>query len=403
MTEWRITTVEDCLDVMPLRTATKLQTRDYKTSGMYPIIDQGQALIAGWTDDVRGLIETDLPLVVFGDHTRAVKFVDFPFVRGADGTQVLKPKPGIAPLFFYYACRAVDLPSRGYNRHFMALKERKISIPSADEQHDIAFTLKLVDDALSLQDQQLKALESVKRTTMHALFTQGLNGERQKETAVGPVPESWDVVALGSTSSLSTGSTPSTKRREYYSGDVAFIRTAEIVNNRLTSAATHISREAVADYSLRVYPPGTVLMAMYGQGKTRGQVALLEISAATTQNAAAILPDDRMDAAFLWHYLLNNYDRLRGMGSLGHLSHLNLGYLRELCIGCPPVEEQRGIVAILDAIDNKIDLHRRKHSVFEDLLKTLLQKLMTGEIHVGDLNLSALAPTPVSGAAICAS
>lgn len=80
MPEWPSETVEDCLVRLPLRATTKVQAQDYRPSGLYPIIDQGQALIAGWTDDDSGLISTDLPLVVFGDHTRAFKYVDFPFV-----------------------------------------------------------------------------------------------------------------------------------------------------------------------------------------------------------------------------------------------------------------------------------------------------------------------------------
>src|SRR5207237_661377 len=126
---------------------------------------------------------------------------------------------------------------------------------------------------------------------------------------------------------LSTGTTPSTKRADYYQGDIPFIKTGEIVNNRLRRATTFVSRQAVRDYNLQIYPAGTVLMAMYGQGKTRGQVALLELAATTTQNAGALQPSESLNSIFLWHYLLSIYDRLRGMGSLGHLSHLNLGYL----------------------------------------------------------------------------
>ena len=98
MAEWSTATVEDCLERINLGMIQKVLTRDYKPSGDYPIVDQGQGLIAGWTDDSKDLISNNLPLVVFGDHTRAFKYVDFPFVRGADGTQLLKPKSGIEPL-----------------------------------------------------------------------------------------------------------------------------------------------------------------------------------------------------------------------------------------------------------------------------------------------------------------
>ena len=126
MPEWSTSTIGNCLEHVPFGRISTTLTRDYKQSGRYPIVDQGKNQIAGWTDDESGLIATNLPLVIFGDHTRTFKFVDFPFVRGADGTQLLKPKTGIDPLYFYYACRTVDLPSRGYNRHFRALKEKEI-------------------------------------------------------------------------------------------------------------------------------------------------------------------------------------------------------------------------------------------------------------------------------------
>jgi type I restriction enzyme S subunit len=228
---------------------------------------------------------------------------------------------------------------------------------------------------------------------MHELFTRGLRGEAQKQAELGSVPASWDICRLDHLCALSTGTTPSTKREDYYRGNTPFIKTAEIVNNRIRSATTFISEQAIADYSLTIYPQGTVLLAMYGQGKTRGQVALLEIPAATTQNAAAIRPSGRIHSGFLWHYLLSIYERLRGMGSLGHLSHLNLGYLRELPIPVPGLEEQSEIAAILDAVDRKIDLHREKRAVLEELFTSLLHKLMTGEIRAHDMDLSAIAET----------
>ena len=121
-------------------------------------------------------------------------------------------------------------------------------------------------------------------------------------------------------------------------------------------------------------------------------MALLSIEATTTQNAAAIQPSGEIDSAFLWHYLRSCYERLRGMGSLGHVSHLNLGYLRDLLIIKPPLKEQREIAKILDVIDRKIAVHQTKKSVLDELFRSLLNKLMTGELSVNDLDLSALSP-----------
>ena len=113
MADFITETVENCLEHLSLGSLRKLQTGEYRATGKYPIIDQGQGFVAGWTDNERGLISTCLPVIIFGDHTRVFKYVDFPFVRGADGTQVLKPRAEINPLFFYYACRAIDLPGSG--------------------------------------------------------------------------------------------------------------------------------------------------------------------------------------------------------------------------------------------------------------------------------------------------
>ena len=207
MVEWATVTIASCLERLTLGRIPRVLTRDYNPTGHFPIVDQGRNLIAGWTDDANGLISTYVPVVVFGDHTRAFKYVDFPFVRGADGTQVLKPKTGIDPLFFYYACRAIDLPSRGYNRHFKSLKEKAIPTPPLQEQCSIAHVLARIDDAISLQDEQLRTLTDIKRSAMHSLFTHGLRGEGQKETEIGPLPESWERMPISAIGGVVTGST----------------------------------------------------------------------------------------------------------------------------------------------------------------------------------------------------
>jgi type I restriction enzyme S subunit len=124
---WTQRTVADCLVPTSFRSKRQIQTREYQTRGRFPIIDQGQAAIAGWTDDEYAVIDSPLPVVVFGDHSRTLKFIDRPFARGADGTQVMVPTAGIEPLFFYYACKFIDVPARGYNRHFGQLKPESVT------------------------------------------------------------------------------------------------------------------------------------------------------------------------------------------------------------------------------------------------------------------------------------
>lgn len=102
---------------------TKIPRKEYLSHGRYPIVDQGDGKIAGYTNRNDGLY-TDVPVVLFGDHTRVFKYVDFPFFAGADGTKILKARSGIDAHFGYYSFMQYPLISLGYSRHFKLLKER---------------------------------------------------------------------------------------------------------------------------------------------------------------------------------------------------------------------------------------------------------------------------------------
>ena len=391
---WPTASVADCLERLSLGSRPKLQTRNYKPVGKYPIVDQGQTLIAGWTDDDQGLITSVLPVVIFGDHTRALKYVDFPFVRGADGTQVLKPKGDIHPRFFYYACKAIELPSRGYNRHFKALKEKEIPIPSFKEQTDIADILQRLEGAITVQVSQNRVSKDLKRAAMRQLFTHGLRGEAQKETEIGPMPASWTIEPLGRHFSVVSGGTPSRKKSSFWSeGTVPWVKTTEVNYGVIRETEEQITQAGLEQSAAKLLPPGTLLLAMYGQGVTRGKVAILGIEAACNQACAAINPvDDRADPKYLYHFLSFRYEEIRRLAHGGQQQNLNLEIVRSLPVAYTAGRgEQSRIVAILDAIDRKIDLHRHKSDVLDDLFKALLHKLMTGEIRVTDFDLSPFA------------
>jgi type I restriction enzyme, S subunit len=264
-----------------------------------------------------------------------------------------------------------------------------LAVPHAiSEQQKIATVLGLVQRAIEQQERLIALTTELKKALLHKLFTEGLRGETQKQTDIGLLPESWEVVRLGDICMLGTGTTPSTARPDYYNGAVPFVKTTDIANNRIKKSQTHVSDQAVNDCGLKLYPPGTLLMAMYGQGKTRGQVALLEISAATSQNAAAIQPSKEMNSEFLWQYLMSRYQVLRSTGALGHISHLNLGYVRDFQVPAPPTLVQHEIAEILGTIDKRLTLIDSRSRLLNDLFRTLLHLLMTAQIRVNHLEVS---------------
>lgn len=169
---------------------------------------------------------------------------------------------------------------------------------------------------------------------------------RQTFDALHDVPHK----VLGEWARTTSGSTPSRGDNRYWSpAEIPWVKTGEVAFAPITRTEESISRQALTDCSLTLLPPQTVLVAMYGQGKTRGQSAILEIEATTNQACFAILPNDTWDAGFLHHWLMASYEDLRGLsdGRGGNQANLNGGLLNALEIPAPGINDQRRIVARL--------------------------------------------------------
>ncbi len=159
----------------------KTKQNDYAEVGEFPIVDQGKALIAGYTDDEAALCKVPLPVVIFGDHTRCLKFVDFPFGMGADGVKVLKPKAGLDAKFLYHYLRQIKLPDGGYDRHFKYLKRETVPLPPLEEQRRIAAIL---DQAETLRTQRrtaLALLDSLTQSLFLDMFGDPLDNTKRWE------------------------------------------------------------------------------------------------------------------------------------------------------------------------------------------------------------------------------
>ncbi len=149
---------------------TKIPTDKYLKCGKYPIIDQGQSYISGYYDDEIGLF-TDVPAIVFGDHTRVIKYIEQPCFLGADGVKLLKSKIKTADYkYLYYALCNAKIPNTGYNRHFKWLKEVNISIPDAKIQYQIAETLDKVTRTIDLCNAILEKLDLLVKARFVEMF-----------------------------------------------------------------------------------------------------------------------------------------------------------------------------------------------------------------------------------------
>ncbi len=173
---WEEKELENLIDT--ITPPKKIQKKNFRKEGKYPIIDQSQNEIAGWTDDVNSLIDSKAPVVIFGDHTCAVKYFEGPFAQGADGIKVLSAKEQVLTKFLYIVLKNLPIETDGYRRHFSLLKKYKILLPPLTEQKKIVARL----DKLSVK---LKKLEEYQKSTdldlvrleqsiLHQAFTKGL-------------------------------------------------------------------------------------------------------------------------------------------------------------------------------------------------------------------------------------
>jgi type I restriction enzyme S subunit len=263
-----------------------------------------------------------------------------------------------------------------------------------EDQQTIADTLERITRQIELEERSARTTEGLKRSAMRELFTRGLRGEPQKETEIGPVPESWEIVPLGSLGRIGNGSTPKKSVHDYWEGGTfPWLTSAKVYDRDIEAADQFVTKTALDECHLPIVKPGAVLIAITGQGKTLGHCAVLRIEATINQHVAYLQTDtSKADPGFIRGYLETQYDYLRQVATGGGSTKgaLTCSFLRSLPLPFPEMEEQREIVAVLDAIDRKIDLHRKKRAVLEELFKALLHKLMTGEIRVDELDLSAL-------------
>ena len=319
---------------------TKIPTNLYLENGLYPIIDQGQSEIAGYTNQTEGLF-TDIPAIIFGDHTRIIKYVDTPCFLGADGVKLLKAKDNNANYkYLYYALCHADIPNTGYNRHFKWLKEIDIPEYPVEEQNSLVAQLEKIDILICIRQQQLSKLDELVKSRFVEMFG-GIHDSKM-----------YPYKAVKELTEVISGGTPSRDVSEYWEeGTIPWVKTTELQNNIITEVEEYITEQGLNNSSAKIVPSGTILIAMYGQGKTRGMTAYLGIEACTNQACACILPSAKINQTFLWQFFILSYDNLRDMAKGGNQPNLNGNMIKNYPILCPPRELQEQFAAFVEQTD----------------------------------------------------
>ena len=193
------------------------------------------------------------------------------------------------------------------------------------------------------------------------------------------------VVAIKSIADVSSGNTPSRRKSEYWNGSIPWITTGELESGYVTASKECVTEKALKETALKLYHKGTVLIAMYGQGKTRGTAAVLGIEATVNQACAALTVHSGC-SKFLFYQLQNSYHAIRRLSNTGNQENLNAEIIKNFKIPWPDELEQQKIAAILSTQDKVIELKEKLLVQKQQQKKYLMQQLLTGKLRLPDVN-----------------
>jgi len=356
----------------------KLAKSNFLNEGEIAVVDQGKKLIAGYYNNTSLAVKTQPPYVVFGDHTRAFKYVDFPFIMGADGTKVLQPKKeNCDTKYLYYFFLSINVPNTGYNRHFKYLKKLKIPIPPLDQQKKIATIL----DAADAYRQKTKALITKYDELTQSLFLE-LFGDPVRN------PKGWEVSFLKQiTTKIGSGATPRGGKQAYKKEGVSLIRSMNVYDNMFKyKNLAFIDEEQAAKLKNVIVEKGDVLFNITGASICRSSVVPNDVLPARVNQHVSILRPIKsiITSKFLSRFLIskNVKTKLLGVGSGGGavMEAITKEQLQNIEVIVPPLDIQNQFADSVQAIETQKAQAQASLAQAEDLFNSLLQRAFKGEL-----------------------
>ena len=307
------------------------------------------------------------------------------------------PKEGVSKKYlYYYLLYVVDqlyVKAHGSGMVHITIKPFKateIPLPPRSEQQRtidrIESLFSKLDEAKQKAQDALDSFETRKAAILHKAFTGELTAQWRKEHGMGM--ESWTSHPLKDVTQIGSGGTPSRKNSQYYLGDILWVKTGEIYWNCIYDSEEKITEDAIANSSAKLYPAGTVLVAMYGQGLTRGRAAILGVPATTNQAVCALQPCNCLEKKYLYYYFMANYWEYRAKAVGGNQPNYSATMIGKWIINIPSALEQTEIVRILDNLLAKEQQAKEAaEGVLEqiDLIKkAILARAFRGELGTND-------------------
>ena len=329
----------------------KVKQKDYLERGQFPVVDQGKNTIGGFSDDEKKVINCELPVIVFGDHTRSVKFINFPFIAGADGIKVVKPNESVLPNFLYYGTQylVAKMPDKGYARHYQYLEKEDLSIPSIEEQLRI---VSRIEELFSELDNSVSTLQKTKEQL--AVYRQA------SITSAYPIMTEENTKRLSEISDITGGITKGRDLKKAETVYLPYLRVANVQNGFLD--LTEIKEiELKADEKEKyLLKKGDVLYTEGGDRDKlgRGTVWNEEITNCVHQNHVFRARVDRKLAIpeYVAYWSMGSYARtyfFRKGKQTVNLASINKTVLSNLELPIPDLATQE---KVLDEIESRLSV-----------------------------------------------
>ena len=382
--EWEEAKVGDVINT--ITPPKKLNSSEYEKTGKYPIIDQSQSFISGYSDDDDALMNyNNEDLIVFGDHTCVLKFVSFPFIQGADGIKIIKSKDSnkLIESFLFQSLLNNPVVSREYKRHFSELKEKEFCFShSIAEQQKIASCLFSMDAYISATKEKLELLKTYKKGLMQKLFP--AKGKKLPELRFKEFEKygEWNEKKLGEVSEVFQGYGFPEKLQGKTKGKYPFVKVSDISvtfnkgSKYICNAVNYVDEEELDVINASPFPNGTIIFAKIGEAIRLNRRVILEQESLIDNNVAGVKAIFNMSDDEFLYYIMLMIDLVKYAG--GVVPAVKKSSIEEIEVLLPPdtdLLEQRKIADCLTFIDDMINQYTNKVALLELYKKGLMQQM----------------------------
>lgn len=351
---------------------------NYVEHGVVPVLTAGKSFILGYSDKTDSAYK-NLPAILFDDFTTEVRYLDYPFMVKSSATKFLNLKSDYYDIkYLYYWLDKLKFQIEAHERHWISrFSKFNIVLPPLAEQQAIASALSDFDEHIDNLTELIEKKKAIRDGALEDLVSgrtrlDGFNGEWIESTIED------------STKEIITGGTPSTTVDKYWGGSIPWLASTEIHQKIITRATKNITNIGLNNSSAKMAPKDSVLIALAGQGKTRGTAAFLAYPMALNQSLAALVAADETDSKFLYYLIENMYLELREVSSGdGGRGGLNKTLIKNINIRLPrEIKEQHVIAEVLTAMDEEIESLEVEKEKMLQIKEGSMDDLLTGRVRL---------------------